>query len=683
MSGLLNLHELHELFGRASAELWPALADHLWQAGLFALLILALTTLLGRARARVRYALWLVAGLKFILPSVLFAALAARLGLDLSAFTFEGERAGAPLLMIFAEPLSNSLEITVRAGAPHAELYCALTLGWLVGCGLTAAFWLLRRHVAASAVRNGREAREGRELEALERARLRLGLGRDVRLMLTERRAGPCVWHTRRPVILLPEEVAGQLEEAELEAVMLHELAHVERRDNLAGLFQAALCCLFWFHPLVWLVSRRLIEERERACDERVLEVGGTPAAYAAGILKVVRFCFGWRAAGASGAVATGNDLRRRIEMIMSHEKERRAASWQRALPLGAVAVALALTLGPALFGRAQASAPFASTPASMDVAQASAGLTQAGAAAGRGDARTTRAADSRVISEIEQAPEVSVRFENAPAAPLVFTDARMRVITRELYEQAGGNMGSFVGEAGNANLYSTLPTVTLLNVSGKTVREVGIGFAKQEKVSVMHGRVASIQPASSQTFTSVWGKRNVIMLGDAHDITIKLSWVVFEDGEVWGHNPAPPRTSSGGTGQARGRPAEPEPPSAPSEPDEPQPEPEPSATARGGGGELKRQVISMPAPSYPAIARAARAQGIVSVRVTVGEEGNVLRAVATSGHPLLRQAAVDAALAAKFRPTYAEGRPVKVSGVMSYNFVLSDEEEGEEEVRP
>jgi len=87
-------------------------------------------------------------------------------------------------------------------------------------------------------------------------------------------------------------------------------------------------------------------------------------------------------------------------------------------------------------------------------------------------------------------------------------------------------------------------------------------------------------------------------------------------------------------------------------------------------GGVLNGKALALPKPPYPPAARAVRASGAVSVAVIIDENGDVISASAVSGHPLLQTPAVQAAFAAKFAPTSIEGQPVKVSGVITYNFV-------------
>ena len=88
-------------------------------------------------------------------------------------------------------------------------------------------------------------------------------------------------------------------------------------------------------------------------------------------------------------------------------------------------------------------------------------------------------------------------------------------------------------------------------------------------------------------------------------------------------------------------------------------------------GGVLNGKATSLPSPKYPSAALAVWAAGTVVVQVKIDEEGNVIEAAALSGHPLLRASAVEAARAATFVPTRLDGQPVRVSGVLTYNFVV------------
>jgi len=96
----------------------------------------------------------------------------------------------------------------------------------------------------------------------------------------------------------------------------------------------------------------------------------------------------------------------------------------------------------------------------------------------------------------------------------------------------------------------------------------------------------------------------------------------------------------------------------------------DPNQGAKIEGGVLNGKAIALPPPEYPPIALAAHAFGTVTVQVLIDEQGNVVSAHAVSGHPLLQAAAVRAAREARFTPTRLEGEPVKVTGVIQYNFV-------------
>ena len=102
--------------------------------------------------------------------------------------------------------------------------------------------------------------------------------------------------------------IIERLTPTQLEAVLAHELTHVWRRDNLTAAMHMIVEAVFWFHPLVWWIGARLVEERERACDEEVLRLGNEAQVYAESILKVCQFYIESPLACVSGV--TGSDLR-------------------------------------------------------------------------------------------------------------------------------------------------------------------------------------------------------------------------------------------------------------------------------------------------------------------------------------------------------------------------------------
>jgi uncharacterized protein (TIGR03435 family) len=172
----------------------------------------------------------------------------------------------------------------------------------------------------------------------------RLAMDAPIPVMSAPGRFEPGIFGIWRPVLLLPEGITAQLTASQLAAVMAHELCHARRRDNLTGAVQMAVEAIFWFHPLVRWLTSRLIEERERACDEEVLRLGHDPQVYAEGILRTCRLYLGVPVAcGAGGA---GADLRKRIEAIAAG-RIGREMEFGRKLALAMVGIAaIAVPIG-------------------------------------------------------------------------------------------------------------------------------------------------------------------------------------------------------------------------------------------------------------------------------------------------------------------------------------------------
>jgi len=186
----------------------------------------------------------------------------------------------------------------------------------------------------------------GRELEALRRLEQRAGMTGQIELRISESALEPGVLGIFHPVLLLPKGISDQLSDAQLEAILTHELCHVRRSDNLAAGFHMLVEAVFWFHPLVWWIGARLVDERERACDEEVLKLGSDPQAYAEGILKVCEFYLESSLFCAAGV--TGSNLKRRIEAIMTHHTAYKLGARKKLLlsAMGIAAVTAPIAVG-------------------------------------------------------------------------------------------------------------------------------------------------------------------------------------------------------------------------------------------------------------------------------------------------------------------------------------------------
>lgn len=218
-----------------------------------------------------------------------------------------------------------------------------LLLLWLCGFLAVLFYWWSRARRMAAATRNAQPAEAGRELDALHRLQSGAPTTRPVRLLLSKSTLEPGVLGIFRPILLLPIGISERLSDPELEAILAHELCHVRRRDNLAASLHMLVEAVFWFHPLVWWLGARLLDERERACDEEVLQLGSDPQTYAESILKICRFYLESPLLCASGV--TGSNLKKRIEVIMLHRLPRNLDFARKLLLISAAALTLTIPL--------------------------------------------------------------------------------------------------------------------------------------------------------------------------------------------------------------------------------------------------------------------------------------------------------------------------------------------------
>lgn len=179
----------------------------------------------------------------------------------------------------------------------------------------------------------------------------RLGLGRPVRLLRSARVSVPGVWGFRRPALLLPPE-AEEWSEERRRVVLLHELAHVKRRDCVVQLLADVARALHWPNPLVWVGARRLLSERERACDEVVISAGTRRTDYAGHLLDVARSGAGRspRLGWAGVAMARPSELEGRLLAILNGDGSGNGPGAGRHAATGAFTALAALFLPLAAF---------------------------------------------------------------------------------------------------------------------------------------------------------------------------------------------------------------------------------------------------------------------------------------------------------------------------------------------
>jgi bla regulator protein BlaR1 len=342
------------------AAIAPALGNHLWQSTVFAMAVGLLTLFLRNNRARIRYLLWLIASVKFLIPFSLLAGAGSHI-----AWWRGSARANTGVYMAMdqlSQPFSQSRMSLVSEATPamHSSglidvLPALLAAVWLLGSVIVVFAWYVRWRRISAVLRKAMPLREGREVETLRRLERASEMSKQIEMRESRTSLEPGIFGIVQPVLVWPQGISEGLENGHLEAILAHELCHVGRRDNLFAAVHMVVEAIFWFHPMVWWLGVRLVEERESACDERVLEMGTDWQIYAESILKICEFCVRSPLDFVSGV--TGADLKKRIVRIMAKNVSRKL-DFSRKLLLGAAGLtAVAIPIVSGLLNAAQSRA--------------------------------------------------------------------------------------------------------------------------------------------------------------------------------------------------------------------------------------------------------------------------------------------------------------------------------------
>jgi TonB family protein len=292
-----------------------------WQSLLLVGLVLVVVRIARAQSAASRHSFWL---LSVVVISVLPGVNAIVRALPVEAPSVAPIRYIAQLPEVTVEAIPT----TAQSSAPARNFVTpSLFAIWIAGVLISAA----------------RSFRAHRRWRRIVRSAAGAGeTGSSIPMCYSSEVEAPVLVGTLRPVIVMPADFETWTTPEERRAVLLHEAAHVERRDHWVSPLQAVLGAVFFFHPAVRYALRQLVLERELACDEHVLSVGTSPATYAEVILRVAERSIPGRQSDYPAFNSPGKILERRIEMILSYGP---LVSGSRRLPaIGRAAVVVGLT---------------------------------------------------------------------------------------------------------------------------------------------------------------------------------------------------------------------------------------------------------------------------------------------------------------------------------------------------
>ena len=260
--------------------------------------------------------------------------------------------AALPLLQVARASAGSALKGGALWSITLSGLWATyIVLAWaaISGVGLfriALGLWQLRK------LRSGAEIIDTASLHpALRNTLSEFDLSRRVRIAVSEKLTVPAAIGFFRPMIMLPKWALRELSEAELNSILIHELAHLQRRDDWTNLVQKVLGALLFFHPAVWWVERQLSFEREMACDEVVLSHTSNPRAYAECLVTVAERSLMLRGVAlAQAAVSKMRQTTLRVSEILDSNRSSSKRMWKPALAL--------VTIGSGIFVAGLARAP-------------------------------------------------------------------------------------------------------------------------------------------------------------------------------------------------------------------------------------------------------------------------------------------------------------------------------------
>ena len=310
----------------SSNAFWMEAGNHLWQSTLFGLIIVLIITLLRNIPANTRFFIGWIGLIKFALPSsLLFLAVKDSWPKYLTPKADNYESL-LPVHTQFIKSLNpfkdpefiiidyagTGLSTGTNAGISFLSVLGCI---WIIGSLFLFLMWQYKLHKYCAELKLRIRPINGSLDRIINLLKNKIGLRININSYFTDDNLEPCVFGIFSPKLIFPAKLVQELDYNELETIILHELIHIKRRDNLLSFIQMLFFCVLWFNPIIWWLNNRLTSECERSCDEEVLNHIKDKRIYTNGIIRVSHFCIGIKIPGFSGA--SNSNLRNRLESIV------------------------------------------------------------------------------------------------------------------------------------------------------------------------------------------------------------------------------------------------------------------------------------------------------------------------------------------------------------------------------
>lgn len=447
----------------------------------------------------------------------------------------------------------------------------------------------------------------------LARLGARLRVSRPIVLLESCMADAPMVLGHFRPLILMPVGVLAGLPAEQVEAILMHELAHIRRCDYLVNVLQRLVEGLLFYHPAVWWISRVIRTERENCCDDVVVGMRGNAHEYARALAALEQN----RWSGCEPAVAaTGGSLVKRIRRLLYPKGPSGVWTPLVACVVFIVTIAAALSAWPAQQNSSGVQEQTAETSPYMkwlneDVVY--------------------------IISDAERAAFVKLT-----------TDQERDHFIEQFWQrrdpvQPGSADNEFREEHYRRIAYANEHWAVSNAPGWRTDRgHIYIVYGPPDEIDAHPSGDNGMPPHEE------WLYRHIERVGN--DIVFRFT-DPQRNGEYHLFNPLgrQPSSSENQAGQVPER-------------------------VRVGAKVEEQNLITQPAPIYPPLAMQARVQGLVRFTVVIGKDGRVSNIELVHGHPLLVDAARDAVRQWVYRPTVLNGEPVEVVTQVDVNFLLPRE---------